>query len=288
MEAIVSYKRIKQDIEKTIFKCLELLNLKIKPKKVLLKPNLTIGGKPGSGVATNVNTLKAIIRWLEEQGKTAYVAEGSGGESTKDAFKNSLYNKLGVGLIDLNEDKFVEVRIKNALEWKKIKIAKTFLDAKYVINIPVPKCHSLAGTTLGIKNLMGVMEPEPKTGWNKYLIHKEYTLGLTEDRYAKRLFERRLIDLLRVKKINLTIIDGTYGMEKCEVGGNPVKTDFFMASEDIIAVDIFCSKLMGFDPKKIYYLELAQKLLGKREIKIVGDAPKKFNFEKPKSWLSMI
>jgi len=284
----VFFKDIK-NIEEGVFSCLNSIDPKINSKEVLIKPNLTIGGPPGSAVATNVHVLSALIKWLKGKNKEVIIAEGSGGQDTFDAFKKSGYDRLNVKLIDLNKDKMVKVKVNNPLEWETIEVAKTYYDAEYIINIPVAKCHSLAGVTFSIKNLMGVLKPDWQYGhWSKYRIHKEFNKGTMSKKAAKEIFERRLIDLLQVKKNNLVLIDGTYGMEEYEIHGKVIKTNFLICSEDIVTADILCSKIIGFDVNKIYYLKLAEKIFGKRKMEIAGDSLKYFNFKKNRAWQNLV
>ena len=290
VKAKVAYKNIK-NITKSIQSLLELLSPKIKPKTVLLKPNLVIGAPPGKGITTNVHVVKAVVEWLKQRGKRIIIAEGSAGMPTMQAFKESGYFSIkDVEFVDLNNDKYVDVKIKHPLAWRSIAVAKTFYKAKYIINLSVAKCHHLAGVSLGIKNLMGVLKPLGKMHEHgtKSHIHHEWSYSLMPKKKAKILFEKRLIDLLRVKPIDLTLIDGTYSLQQWETSPFPLRTMFALASTDIIAADIVCTQIMGIPPEKIYYLQLAQAVLGKRKIEIIGDKPKQFSIKPSEEWIELI
>jgi len=290
VKAVVAYKNIK-NIAQSIQSLLELLSLKIKPKTVLLKPNLVIGAPPGKGIATNVNVVKAVVDWLKQKGKRIVIAEGSASMPTMQAFKESGYFTIkDVEFVDLNNDEYVDVKVKHPLAWRLIAVAKTFYKARYIINLPVAKCHHLAGVSLGIKNLMGVLQPLGKMHEHgtKSHIHHEWSYSLMPKKKAKILFEKRLIDLLRVRPIDLTLIDGTYSLQQWETSPFPLKTMFALASTDIIAADIVCTQIMGMPPEKIYHLQLAQAILGRREIKVVGDKPRQFSIKPSKEWIELI
>mgnify|MGYP000371378084 CR=1 FL=1 len=290
IKSVVAYKKVR-NISESVYSLLNLLNPKIKPKTVLIKPNLVIGAPPGKGITTNVYVVKSVVEWLREKGKRIVIAEGSGGMPTMEAFKKSGYFAIkDVEFVDLNNDSYVKVKIKDALEWNEISVAKTFYKAKYVINMPVAKCHHITGVSLGIKNLMGVLQPLGKMHEHgtKSHIHHEWSYGLMPRKKAKELFERRLIDLLRVKKVDLTIIDGTYSLQQWETSPFPVRTMFALASTDIIAADIVCTQIMGISPEKIYHLQLAQAVLGKRKIEIIGDKPKQFSIKPSEEWIELI
>lgn len=294
-----------KNIERGIAGCLDLLNPKLK-KEILIKPNVVHGAPPGKYFngnifSTNVYVIKAVVEWLKSKGvKKIIIGEGSGSMNTTKEFKRAKYDlldDLDVDFVDFNHDNYVKAKVPNALEWPIIEVAKTFYKAKYIINMPVAKCHNMTGVTLGIKNLMGALKPigGECNGGSKSIIHPEWVNKSMPRKQAKELFERRLIDLLRVKPINLTLIDGTYGLEAAsgnkisaiKIDKRAIKTDFLIASTDIISADIFCTKVMGFKPEEIYNLKKAQQVLGKRKINVMGDKPRFFNFGKPPQWLAV-
>ena len=290
VEAEVFYKNLtnlKQDIAE--------LFITLKPdleEPLLIKPNLVYGRPPGKSVSTNAYMLEALVSFLKDVGfKDITIAEGSALLDTKQEFIKANYdilNKYNIKFVDLNKDTYKLVKIKKPLELEKIEIAKTFLEAKSIINFPVAKCHHLAGMTAGIKNLMGILKPlgDPLHGTKSHL-HIEWDNNILPKREAKDKFERRLADLLDVKKLNLTIIDGSYSAAISESSSSIVKTNFLLASRDVIAADIACAMILGFNPKDLHYLQYAQQKYGKRKIKFLGDPPKHFNLEKSPIWLSV-
>lgn len=282
--AKVVFKNV-EDIEKDVASCLDLLNPKLKKEKdVLIKPNLVHGAPPGQSLSTNVYVINAVIKWLRSKGiHNIAVADGSGIMNTAEEFKKARYDLLNAPFVDLNHDEYVKVNVNGALEWPTIEVAKTFYDAGYVINMPVAKCHHLTGVTLGIKNLMGVLRPLGKDNTKDH-IHPELTCSDMERKKAKELFERRLIDLLRVRHIDLTFIDGTYGLQLHESSHDVIKTNFLIASDDVIAADVLCMKVMGFESDDVYHIKLAQQVLGDRRLIVAGDKPRFFNFKKSPAW----
>lgn len=275
-----------EDTEKDVADCLNLLNLKLKEEKsVMIKPNLVSGAPPGQSISTNVHVINAVIKWLKSKGiHKITVADGSSTINTTKEFKKARYDLLDAPFVDLNHDGYVKIRVNKALEWPAIEVAKTFYNASYVINMPVAKCHHISGATLGIKNLVGVLRPLGKNNVKDY-IHEEWTYSDMPKNKAKELFERRLIDLLRVKHIDLTVLDGTYGLQGYESGKEVVKTRFLVASDDVIAADMLSARVIGFGPDDIYHIKLAQQVLGSRRLIVAGDKPRFFNFKKSPLWL---
>ncbi|MHA1870253.1 MAG: DUF362 domain-containing protein, partial [Promethearchaeota archaeon] len=159
--------------------------------------------------------------------------------------------------IDLNKDEKVENVIpENALALKKINIAKTAMDADVIISVPSLKTHSMAITTMSIKNLMGTILP-------KGIMHSQ--------------IHKKLADLLTIfkNKRKLAVVDGFIGSDGIEEGGSPIKMDLVIIGEDFVAVDTVGSTIIGYTPDDCKYLKYAkQKGLGEcdiQKIKIVGE-----------------
>jgi NAD-dependent dihydropyrimidine dehydrogenase PreA subunit len=92
----------------------------------------------------------------------------------------------------------------------------------------------------------------------------------------EKLFGEMLIDIyLQCKnRIIINIMDAVVGMEGEGPGnGVPKNTGLIIASTDAIALDYVQSKIMGFDPLKIYSTRTAidRKLIKISDIKVIGD-----------------
>jgi len=129
----------------------------------LLKPNYVVDKPPISGLTTRPESLDGIITYLFRRvGKTsAQVLIGEGGEpsSTESAFTTCgarvLAEKHHVRLINLNEDEKEKVILKDPLSLKEVNVARTVRSVDCVISVPTLKTHSMAVTTLAMKNCMG-------------------------------------------------------------------------------------------------------------------------------------
>ena len=64
------------------------------------------------------------------------------------------------------------------------------------------------------------------------------------------MLSQKLVDLLKVVKPSLNIVDGVVGMEGYGPtrGGIPKEIGLIAAGKDPVAVDAVCSKIMGYDP----------------------------------------
>ncbi|MEM4576351.1 MAG: DUF362 domain-containing protein [Candidatus Nezhaarchaeales archaeon] len=228
-------------------------------RPILIKPNYITADHPSTGVTTDARVIEGVIKFLKERGvNDIVIGEGSGFVDTFEAFRvagvDKLAEKWNVKLADLNKDEFIEVYPPNPFALKKVKVARTALE-RAIISVPKLKVHRLATVTLGLKNMMGVLE-------SKGSMHNG------------RLHEN-IADLVSVLKPSLTVIDGIIAGEVHEMSRSPVEMNVIVASTDPVAADAVGSMIMGIDPREVKHLVLAEKkglgTLRLEEIEIVGE-----------------
>lgn len=133
--------------------------------------------------------------------------------------------------------KFQPVEIPNPLDLTRCEIYDDVLNADVVINVPIAKHHSLARLTLGMKNLMGVIQDRPA-------MHRD--LG------------RRLADLAKVVQPELTVVDAVRILKAHGPSGGSLndvqKTDTVIVSPDIVAADSYAATLFGLAPNDLSYV----------------------------------
>ncbi|MHB8127205.1 MAG: DUF362 domain-containing protein [Desulfitobacteriaceae bacterium] len=250
--------------------------------KVILKPNMVMRGllpeSVPNGNVTTTETMECIIALLREQGcNDLTIADGGVIHpdlylNTTTAYSwagyNELSERLNVPLVDLNEGPFVTVD----LEGLPVKIAKLIMEAEFLINIPVLKTHLQTKVSLGMKNLKGVIAYESKKNCHRNDLMRSIAL------------------LGRAIKVDLTIIDGTYGLQKGPTGDDFHKMDLFVAGKDILEVDIVGSWLLGYDPAEVEYLsihaDLAGRSLSLANVEVIGE--KIDDLAKPLEWEATI
>jgi uncharacterized protein (DUF362 family) len=169
-----------------------------------------------------------------------------------------LRNKYPVEIIDFNKHAFIKIRYRDGIGWKQFELSKILLDCDYIISVPVLKEHAFI-VTLGLKNLMGGLAP--KGGYpTKAYMHAEYD----DDLWANRL-----CDLLKVLKINLTIIDATTGMYGSHLYGRLKQYALTIVSEDPVAADIVGAKILGHS--NVFYIRKAiERGIGSPPTKIIS------------------
>ncbi len=223
-------------------------------KKILIKPNWVCDDLSTSGNVTSTDTLEGIVKFLVNDARVPpnrlFIGDGGQDKSTQRAMDlNDVFRleKYGISLLDLNKDERIDgVEIKNSLALNSVNLSKTAWDADCIISVPSLKTHSMASTTLTMKNLMGTIIPK----------------GIMHSRLHEKIAD--LTSLFR-SKMKFQVIDGIVGSDGFEIGGHPVTMDIIVLGSDPIAVDSVGSAIIGYHPR---YLKIAEKKgLGTADLK---------------------
>lgn len=181
-------------------------------RPILIKPNLVEALAPP--VTTPVALVAALVALLKEiTAASVIIGEGSGAMAydTGHAFAELGYTDMArrydVELVDLNNEKLVRLENKACRRWPEIYLPGIALEY-FLISVPVLKAHSLAGVTLTMKNMMGLVPP------------KHYRSGGS---WKKSAFHHRIqdavADLNRYRTPDFTLLDATIGMAKAHLWG---------------------------------------------------------------------
>jgi len=252
-------------------RALERLNPKVAGSSILVKPNLASYVKD-KGENTDVSVVEGVVEYFQSKGDIT-IAEGCCGstrltpDSTHNLFEfagySKLENKYGVKLFDLNADFFERVKLYDEM----FGVAKTALNADYLISVPVLKTHEFTTISVCVKNLMGCLEPKPALDHEtatKWEIHAELSecdfSSLPEYWSSLNKFEHRLIALYEKLSPRLGVVDGIVASEgDSPTNGTPVHMGLVLASENPISCDAVAAYLMGIDPNTVGCLRLAKK-----------------------------
>lgn len=242
--------RIKAAVAKAVELSIGSLDAIIKEgQTVLIKPNLAFQAPPESFAVVDPRTVEAVVAYVKENSKAAKVVVGDNPSlgmhvgRAKPAFEAAGMEeaaRLGGAdeVIYFDETEVVPFDIPGAKIFKNAAVFKPFLDADVVINLPKMKVH-LAGTvTLGLKNWNGII-PNVHPSDQQQGAHR-IDLG------------QKMADLYRIRKADLTIIDGIIGMEgQGPHAGSPIEMNLIIAGQDTVAVDAVTATIMGFQPMEI-------------------------------------
>ncbi|MDD5331518.1 MAG: DUF362 domain-containing protein [Candidatus Nanoarchaeia archaeon] len=260
---IVNCESYKQDkIDKAINKILSNFTLP-HGKTVLIKPNLLGAYRKGHLVVTNPAIIDALCRVLKEN-KNKIIIGDSSLQNTDLAIEKSgvlgVAKKYNATVINFEKVKSVKVKIPGGKIIKELDLPEILFKADYVINVPRLKTHSLMKLTCAIKNMYGVIP-----GTKKQQLH---AYAPTEKEFAQLL-----LDLNKIVKPDLTLVDAVIGMEgEGPAAGDAKHTGLILASNSQFAIDLLVTDIIGWKRKDVptNKLILEQKLFTEK-IEIKGE-----------------
>jgi len=219
-------------------------------ERVLLKPNMLSAKPPEAAVTTHPEVLRAAIELVQEAGGVALVGDSPGiGGIVKVAEKSGMLAVIRETGAELTE--FAEpVEVTGSGTFKRFALARPYLEADKIINLPKLKTHEMMTMTCAVKNLFGAVVGTAKAGWH---------LKAGADR---AMFARMLVEIYLLRKPDLTIVDAVTAMEGNGPGsGDPCQVGLLLAGENAVAVDVIAAEIAGI-PKKLLYVERAAERLG--------------------------
>jgi uncharacterized protein (DUF362 family) len=263
-------------IRSVVFNNLNRLDLeihftdRIQGRKVLIKPNLvTVFHNLGLPVrdypeSTDPRVIDAVILFLQAYTRDIIIVESSGrGMPTQAAFQAAGLDRLArhrqVGLMALEEQPTDRYLLPRARIMREIVIPRIFSEVvrgeAFYISIPKMKTNLYTGVTLGFKNAMGCLS---------------YNLRQRNHNHA---IDQKLIDMLYLFKADLVIIDGIVGGEgNCPAPVEPVQSRVIISGNHSVETDRVATRLMGFDPKTIRLMHIADENgFNDPRVRIIGE-----------------
>jgi uncharacterized protein (DUF362 family) len=117
------------------------------------------------------------------------------------------------------------------------------------ISVAKMKCHSVAGVTLALKNLFGLV---PISAYRRQEAHNHRSAFHESTQYDS-LVPKIILDLNLARPIDLAIVDGVMtaegGAGPWDAGLAPVRPGVLIASRDPVAADAVAAAVMGFQPE---------------------------------------
>ena len=221
-------------------------------KRILIKPNIVLSDC--AACVTHVDAVRAVLDFLAPHVKGRILIGESG---VQDTMKGFLYNGYGelkknynVTLVDLNHDT-CQTRYVLGLDNRPtpIRIINTLFDPNlYIISVARMKTHNYVFVTLSIKNVIMASPLNDAKGNDKGLMHQASP--------AKNdLLHYNMLHIAQEIFPDLAVIDGFVGIEgNGPAWGVPIGSKVALASRDAVAADITGTRVMGFDPRTINYL----------------------------------
>lgn len=234
--------------------------------RVVVKPNLITDNPEyiARGANTSIPVLEALLSVLADAKCQVTVGESEVGthvqgrrlaQVVRYMDLDTICKRYGATFANFTEDRKVRVPV-DGLHFKSFELSYRQAEAELVITIPKIKTHKYATMTCSIKNMYGMI-PEAR----RVIYHQWLSKAIVD---INTVFKGRLI----------TLVDGMTAMEgNGPVYGEPVEMNMVLSSQDLVASDTVCARLIGLDPRSIDHLQLAEQrgLGSSQNIELVGD-----------------
>ena len=214
-------------------------------QSVFIKPNLTATQDEMTGGVTDIRSCAALIELIQEECQPGHMMVG---ENTLQGGVIAVYfethgwvdmcKKYGVELVDFDKDEWERYPVPDGMWFESVCLPKKFVEADCLISLSVLKNHDTVMVTGGIKNSFGC-------------------ISANERREAHRQFaiEQSIVDVARVRKPDISILDGRIGMEGIAGGSHfnhPRYANRIIIGDDPVATDAVASHVMEQNPRVRY------------------------------------
>ncbi len=213
---------------------------------VIIKPNMCVSYRTYDYAATtNPWLVGALVKMAFEAGASKVrVMDHTWRREMWAAYANSGIQKeveAAGGVMQFMElEDFVETAVPQGLDLKSISLYKDAVNAQVLINVPIAKHHQDAKLTLGIKNLMGLMD-------HRLIMHKN--------------LDQRLADLSSALRPTLNVMDAVNMLMAFGPTGGALsdvkQMDTVVVSQDIVALDSYTATLFDMQPNDLGYVKSA-------------------------------
>lgn len=222
----------------------------VKPgQRVLLKPNLLTGSRPGKECTTRPELVRTIAEMVLEVGGKPFLGDSPAFGSAKGVAIASGYkpilDELNLPIVEFHGQRYQTISEK----FNHLRLSKEAMEADVVINLPKVKSHMQLVLTLGVKNLFGCVPGKMKAWW-----HME--AGKDANRFGQML-----VETARTINPDLTIVDGIIGHEgNGPSGGEPRHLGILAASSNVFALDRAMVEILNVPPEQVPTLAASQRL----------------------------
>lgn len=233
-------------------------------KKIAIKLNVCSIKVPETGATSHPAVVEALLRVLREKcGQNTEInlveSDATFNRDATVAFKllgyKSLAEKYGANCVNLSKDAVVEKEIDGYL-LKKVNVPQTLVDSDFFISVPKLKTHHVEKITCGLKNQFGCHRVKYKKQFHDRL-------------------DEAIVDANLFSKPDFVIVDGILGMGAAGTFfGLTKRFNLLIASDDLVAADCVCAKILGFNPYFVGHIrKAANKQLGSMKYDVFGVKP---------------
>jgi len=246
--------KIRNDkLQESIAQLLQRIMLPKKVENIAIKLNMCDFRLKETGATSDPLVVDALLSALRKIYPNSEIFLLENDATT--ALADVLFNYLGISEIakkhrahtlNLSHDRWTKKEI-DGLIFKKIEAPMVLANCDLVITHPKLKTHGKTKITCGLKNMFGCLREKRKIKFHKFL-------------------DEAIVDANLAFRANLSIVDANICQEgiRGPAYGTPRKLGLLIGGMDIVAVDTFCARLIGFKPWFIGHIrKAAHKELGK-------------------------
>ena len=204
---------------------------------ILLKPNLLVPSAVDRAVTTHPSILRAVARCFLDAGAVVTYGDSPGFGGPSLAARRSglarIAEDLGIELAEFTRGRTVAFPEGRLI--KRFTIAEGALAADGIVSLPKLKSHGLTRITGAIKNQYGCIPGPLKAEFHARLPNAD-------------LFSRMLVDLNRLLRPRLFVMDGIVAMEgNGPQNGAPRSMGVLLLSNDPVALDAIVCQMIRLD-----------------------------------------
>lgn len=263
MNKVFLTKTNNDDIYSALKRLITKLDLPGNTEKIGIKINMCDYRKRETGVTTDPFVLDPLLKILRERYPTSHLflfEHDATGTLADNLFAwlglDKIAKKYSVDFINLTREEWIPACI-DGYCFQEIEIPR-ILENSLIINHPKLKTHGRTKMTCGLKNMYACYKIKNKIKYHSFL-------------------DKAIVDINIPIKSDFIIVDGFLCLEgnRGPTQGFPKKVGVFIGGNDIVSVDSFCAKLMGFSPKRIKHIKMAEsKGIGSFDYKIESELTK--------------
>ena len=236
--------------------------------KILIKPNIVTANKDYIHHSyTEPAMIASMVDVLREDCDTDNISGITVGESGGIGMPSRLFfaesgiktltDRLGVPLVDFNEEGFKKVALSRAKCHTTMEVAKSLYESEFKIWMPKLKFHIVTDITNALKLNIGILNHR-----ERFLFH--------DDR-----LHRKIVDMLEIGYPDLIVSDAVTIGRGFESSPYPVHLGAVLVSNDPLACDMVAAKILGYDPEQVRHLKEAEERgygsLDFNDIRVTGD-----------------
>jgi len=211
---------------------------------VLVKPNAVKAFPPDRAITTHPSVVSAVLRECARAGP-GRMAVGDSSMTRQDTRRSletsgiaDAARSAGVPAIDLKRSPAVRLPVEDPVATPYVEVYEEALAFDVVVNVPKLKTNVHTRFSCGIKNMKGLVTDDDKRRFHSINVNLA------------------LADLARVVTPDVTVVDAVVALEGFgpSSGGEPRWVGLLLASDDVLALDVAVSRLMGYPPADVRYL----------------------------------